>query len=408
MEELELTIRLRLNHRRAPRKIRPTQPSNPRTGAQRPTLMPPHILNVTRTLLSADGSIAHFATTIRGERVIAWRGSPPDLPHGLSRVLDIGTVGEQPFWIEECSSDHCLSDLSLPLPARVASAVAVQLADSLSELHALGIVHGAIDSNAVMIGPDGQCTWIGIARVDGTQEDDVAALSTLLADLGIEGEFATEPLHAKALASHLRTPPDISTEGAAVIAGHLPPLGPFEPHAPLALTPLGLMDEVQHEVGADAEGRGLLDRWDHVEDEVDLTDDSTESVAMGAHHAHTRQHVLSELFAVLDKAISTPRSPAPSFRHQLGDEPLDPIVTLNGLPHGSIHNPQSVSERTAEVSVPEVTAPSLNMIEETTGFTGPAPIHQSVVTGLLMAAVLGMVGAAVMLILVWAILGEIF
>ena len=51
---------------------------------------------------------------------------------------------------------------------------------------------------------------------------------------------------------------------------------------------------------------------------------------------------------------------------------------------------------------------SLNMIEETTGFTGPAPIHQSVVTGLLMAAVLGMVGAAVMLILVWAILGEIF
>ena len=60
------------------------------------------------------------------------------------------------------------------------------------------------------------------------------------------------------------------------------------------------------------------------------------------------------------------------------------------------------------MSAPEVTAPSLNMVDETTGFTGPAPIQQSVVTGLLMAAVLGMVGAAIMLILVWIIIGEVF
>ena len=129
---------------------------------------------------------------------------------------------------------------------------------------------------------------------------------------------------------------------------------------------------------------------------------------MGAHHSQTRQHVLSELFSALDAAIADPHSPAPDFRRALSNEPLDPLVALNGLSHGSIHNPQSVSERTAEVSVPEITAPSMNMVEETTGFTGPAPIHQSVVTGLLMAAVLGMVGAAVMLILVWIILGEVF
>ena len=89
-------------------------------------------------------------------------------------------------------------------------------------------------------------------------------------------------------------------------------------------------------------------------------------------------------------------------------EPLDPLVALNGLRHDSIHNPQSVSERTAEVSTPETTTPSLHMTDETTGSTGLAPIQQSVLTGLLMAAVLGMVGAAVMLTLVWVILGEVF
>ena len=91
------------------------------------------------------------------------------------------------------------------------------------------------------------------------------------------------------------------------------------------------MDEIQPEIGEDAEGRGLLDRWDHTDDHADRSDDSTESVAVGAHHSQTRQHVLSELFSALDAAIADPHSPAPEFRRALSTEPLDPLVPLNGL-----------------------------------------------------------------------------
>ena len=370
--------------------------------------MPAETLTLNRTLKSADGATARFATNSQGEPVIVWEGPAPEVPDSLSRVVGTGSVDARPCWLESRPSNHCLADLQLPLPEPLARTVAVQLTENLSMLHAAGVAHGAIDRNAVLVGADGACTWIGTARTEGTMQGDIRALLALLVDLGVTPDNLTEPTSTAAVAAQLRTQGSSPADWLEWLQMHPPHPPPSDTTGTLKLSPLGLMDEVQPEIGDDAEGRGLLDRWDHTDDHADQSDDSTESVAMGAHHSQTRQHVLSELLSALDAAIADPRSPTPDFRRALSTEPLDPLVPLNGLPHGVIHNPQSVVERTAEVSAPEVTAPSLNMVDETTGFTGPAPIQQSVVTGLLMAAVLGMVGAAIMLILVWIIIGEVF
>ena len=370
--------------------------------------MPAETLTLSRTFKSADGATVRFATNSQGEPVIVWEGPAPEVPDALSRVVGTGSVDARPCWLESRPSNHCLADLQLPLPELLARTVAVQLTEDLSRLHTAGVTHGAIDRHAVLVGADGVCTWIGAARTEGSTPDDIGALLALLQELGVTTDSLTGLTSAASIALHLRGQASSPADWLEWLRLHPPQPPPSDTTGTLRLSPLALMDEVQPEIGEDAEGRGLLDRWDHTDDHADRSDDSTESVAVGAHHSQTRQHVLSELFSALDAAIADPHSPAPEFRRALSTEPLDPLVPLNGLPHGAIHNPQSVAERTAEVSAPEVTAPSLNMVDETTGFTGPAPIQQSVVTGLLMAAVLGMVGAAIMLILVWLILGEVF
>ncbi len=374
--------------------------------------MPSNNLTVTRTLPTADGSVAMFAIIDQDTRVIVWLGTAPDTASAahpsIGRVLGRGRVELGPCWWEERSSDRCLGDLDLPIPEPMALAIGVQLADSLAALHAAGIVHGAIDTNAALIAPSGACSWVGVGRVSGSKDHDVAALMTLLMDLGIEDDLPVGSLSAAALVAKLREHPMAPGGLGRWLKEQPPPPTQTATTLMMDMTQEGVMDEIQHELGEDAEGRGLLDRWQHEDTGSELTDDPTESVALSAHHVQTRQHILSELFQTLDAAMASPQSPSPAFRRALMTEPLDPTVALNGLQHGTIHNPLSVSERTAEVSAPEVTAPSAQMVDETTGFTGPAPLQQSVVTGLLMAAVLGMVGAAIMLALVWLILGDVF
>lgn len=72
-----------------------------------------------------------------------------------------------------------------PLNPRLATAIAIQIADGLAELHAAGLSHGAVDAAHVAINPRGQAKlldaglarWLEPAR---PPTDDVAALGALI------------------------------------------------------------------------------------------------------------------------------------------------------------------------------------------------------------------------------------
>ena len=181
------------------------------------------------------------------------------------------------------------------------------------------------------------------------------------------------------------------------------------------MNPLGSTDEVLPDIGLDAPGRGLLDRWGWTDSNVERTDDPTETADLASTHTHARHQLLERVEQYFDSALGRYQEnyhpPGPAFRALVMNEALDPIPLQNGLAHGSIHNPKDESENTAEVPILELTNPSVEFTDETTGTTGEVsapPIQASVLTGLLMASVLGMVGATIMLIAVWLILGDVF
>lgn len=71
------------------------------------------------------------------------------------------------------------------LNPRLATAIAIQIADGLAELHAAGLSHGAVDAEHIAINPRGQAKLLdsGLTRwlAPGRPEtDDVAALGTLI------------------------------------------------------------------------------------------------------------------------------------------------------------------------------------------------------------------------------------
>lgn len=72
-----------------------------------------------------------------------------------------------------------------PLNPRLATAIAIQVADGLAELHAAGLSHGAVDAAHVAINPRGQAKLLdaGLTRwlePDRPASDDVASLGALI------------------------------------------------------------------------------------------------------------------------------------------------------------------------------------------------------------------------------------
>ena len=355
-----------------------------------------------------------IALNAAGDLVTIWSGEPPTIPPGIhpriAQAIERGGGDIGACWIEERSGQQVLSDLPLPIPLNGAISICVQLADALAALHARGLAHGWPGLDAVVISRSGTPTWIGTGRKEGSPEEDVAALQAMGVTLNPELPELAHVSTAASLAAQWREALEPTQELSPWLANHPPSAA--ETHTPITLDliPMGMLDEIQPDVGEDVRGRGILDRWRTGEDEGDLTDDPTVSVDVGAVHAQTRQHILNSLFEALDTAVdahsSTPS--IASFQADILSEPLDPTPTLNGLEHGLIHNPGGQRERTADVSHPEITRPTTEQLEDTTGITGAIPIQQSVITGLLMAAVLGMLGAAIMLALVWLIIGDVF
>jgi serine/threonine protein kinase len=72
-----------------------------------------------------------------------------------------------------------------PLNPRLATAIAIQLADGLAELHAAGLSHGAVDAAHVAINPRGQAKLLDAGLTHWLEperpaSDDVAALGMLI------------------------------------------------------------------------------------------------------------------------------------------------------------------------------------------------------------------------------------
>ena len=178
----------------------------------------------------------------------------------------------------------------------------------------------------------------------------------------------------------------------------------------IELVPTGPMDEVRVDIGRDAAGSGLLDRWNQADEHDEFTEDPTESVDRSLLHTQSRQsiqaamdHELANIIGGLDnKGISANAQ----FRAMIMKEAPDPVPIPEGLPHGQIHNPKGDAERTAEVPQ-ALTFPENTANEETTGVTNTASIQPALLNGLWAAVIVGMLGAMIMLLLVWGIIGGV-
>ena len=132
-------------------------------------------------LVSKRSSTASEAARLRREAAVLGRAAHP----GVVQLTRIETVpeGTTVLWTRHVRGSDLatLTDLTLTELAGLGAAVATILAD----LHDLGIVHGAVGPDHIIVGDDGRpvlCSLgYGGARDDLDHGDDVAALRRLLA-----------------------------------------------------------------------------------------------------------------------------------------------------------------------------------------------------------------------------------
>ena len=408
----------------------PTKPGHRLTERPTPVRLPAPMaeltLTVHRTHGLSDGGTALEARTPDGQLVTLWEGSPnhrSKCDHlGLADPLFDGLHDGQPVWIESRPGLWLLSDLPASLDAATALWLGSRLADALARLHSLDRAHGWVGSETVALQSDGAPCLIGVGRVDGTPQDDLRAAIDLIQRLHPFNVLPTESGSASSLAASLRElaleQPNEPVDLAALLMEQGRPQQANPRSLTIHVTPLGMSDEVQPDLGSDATGRGLLDRWAPLEGSGEITVDPTETAEFALADSQVHHDLLGRIQGALNRAAARQEDafspPGAHFRSHLIHEPLDPLPISNGLHHGALHNPDDHAEQTAERSVPEATNPSLLPIEETASGTGETAdtdaltIQPSVITGLLWATVVGMVAAAVMLLAVWAIISGVF
>lgn len=362
----------------------------------------------------ADGRSAWEALSTDGARVTIWPGIPSLAPMNihplLPGVIGSGEMDGGPAWVEHRPGRHPLSDMRGTMSTSDELLWLAQIADALAALHAHGRCHGSIDANMIVVNDGSIPFLIGAGREPGSMAQDIQAVIALLSpSLG-----ASEPLvgldSAAALGARIREIAVHTDEKTPVQLPVRPDPTPVRTETFL-LIPLGSTDEVQHDIGVDAAGKGLLDRWSGTDGGDELTEDPTESVDRSIMHIHSRQPLLAALEHHMGEAISrlddNRIAPSAEFRAMILSEPPDPLPIPDGLPHGRLHNPGGETERTAEVTGTHALgeAPST---EETTSVSHTGSIQPPLLTGLLMATVLGMVGAVIMLGLVWLTIGGVF
>lgn len=196
------------------------------------------------------------------ERVALWHGLPPaPLPDhpGIAPVVLEGEIDGRRTYAEQVPrgvrpSEH-------PLPRPLAPYVAARALEALHFLHGAGQVHGAVGSDRIVVGTGGEVVLFGRGRQGGHPRMDlVAALSLCPEDLEITLLDADAPRMVARIEAE--APHDARDRLAAWVREVVtdPPVAEqvvltSEDHAEDGV------DEIVPDLGPDAEGSGILDRW---------------------------------------------------------------------------------------------------------------------------------------------------
>jgi hypothetical protein len=223
------------------------------------SLLPLHVLHAEP---SADFGELRLASQPGegGSRWIVWDGLPPPAAGSSPFVAPVALSGEidgKLAYAELVPRGVRLSDTALP--AALSPFVAAGVVEAVEALHDLGLTHGRIDADRVLLGSDGRVVLFGRGRRPAHPDDDHAALLALLASLGIRAPDATLRAVREALSGG--SAPEDREALAAFVAVQLP-----TPTPPLAVLHLRTgpsddsLDEILPDIGSDpVEERGLLD-----------------------------------------------------------------------------------------------------------------------------------------------------
>ncbi|MGB0640556.1 MAG: hypothetical protein ACPGTU_14555, partial [Myxococcota bacterium] len=282
----------------------------------------------------------------------------------------------------------------------------------LSSLHAKGLTHGKLVPENVTLGTNGIPMMIGCGLQESSAEQDIEEATKLIQYLCSQSlEFRTNS--AAELAASLREvivqagdpPSHIATQAGKTLNRRYP----LDEVVHIDIRPQGSVDEVQHDIGPDNKNRGLLDRWSNSSSMDDLTEEQTDAIDPSELAHQARLALIAELnheFGRTSNTTAEDRSTggrSRAIQNLLQQEAPDPLPIPDGIPHDPIHNPEGEEERTAEIPLDaaiESTHP-----RETTGNTQPS-VHRSPSRTTLIAAVTGILGAAIAIVITLFILNH--
>ncbi|MCP4808827.1 MAG: hypothetical protein GY913_01960 [Proteobacteria bacterium] len=283
-----------------------------------------------------------------GARVTVWPGEGYDEPAehpGLAWRVGQGALDGDPVWLEHRPAGARLAELENLSPPELGM-VLLDVAEAIAALHDQGRHHGRIDADHIIVSHGGRGMVIGVDPREGSEDEDSRALRMLMAELWP----ATAP-----------PPPDPGEEPAGVMAEALSGWLDFEypDHTPFSLgsrskaaTPEPTdqvlryrpereqFDEIGLDLGPDAYGRGLLDRW------------ATGSSLSGAHtgaieftrpgpdgdEESPRTSLLARLISPptrppdVERFNSVEGEPCGEIKRLIADEPLDPLPLPSSTP----------------------------------------------------------------------------
>ncbi len=129
----------------------------------------------------------------RRARILAEARSAAALNHpAITTIYEVGEAGEQLFIVMELVSGQTLRAIvsQKPVEARVLARLGAQVAEGLGAAHAIGIVHGDVKPENIMVQPDGRIKLLDFGIARQTAADAVTRTQTITAaNLGGEGQI---------------------------------------------------------------------------------------------------------------------------------------------------------------------------------------------------------------------------